>query len=204
MNINIKTFDEWALDGRDESMQKGHKKSVQKMFEYIEKKTNILNRPFSFMDLGCGNGWVVRKVKKNKNCIYAIGVDGAKNMIDKAKKENIGNFILEDIQNLKFKEKYDIIFSMETFYYFSNPKKIIDNINKNALNNKGICIIGIDHYIENKSTLDWDKEYNLDLNSKSILEWEELFKNSKFRNVKSFTVNKKENWNGTLIIVAEK
>ena len=80
----------------------------------------------------------------------------------------------------------------------------LDNINKNALNNKGICIIGIDHYIENKSTLDWDKEYNLDLNSKSILEWEELFKNSKFRNVKSFTVNKKENWNGTLIIVAEK
>ena len=41
MNINIKTFDEWALDGRDESMEKGHKKSVQKMFEYIEKKTNI-------------------------------------------------------------------------------------------------------------------------------------------------------------------
>ena len=146
----------------------------------------------------------IRKVKKNKNCIYATGVDGAKNMIDKAKKENIGNFILEDIQNLKFKEKYDIIFSMETFYYFSNPKKIIKNINENALNNKGICIIGIDHYIENESTLNWDEEYNLNLNSKSISEWEELFKNSKFRNVKSFTVNKKENWNGTLIIVAEK
>ena len=204
MNINIKTFNKWALDGRDKSMQNGHEKSVQRMFEYIEEKTNILNRPFSFMDLGCGNGWVVRKIKKNKNCIYATGVDGAKNMIDKAKKKNIGNFILEDIQNLKFKEKYDIIFSMETFYYFSNPKKIIKNINKNALNNKGICIIGIDHYIENESTLNWDKEYNLDLNSKSISEWVELFKNSKFKNVKSFTANKKESWNGTLIIVAEK
>ena len=34
MNININTFDKWALDGRDESMQKGHAKSVQKKRTY--------------------------------------------------------------------------------------------------------------------------------------------------------------------------
>ena len=27
-------------------------------------------------DIGCGNGWVVRKISKNKLCNLAVGVDG--------------------------------------------------------------------------------------------------------------------------------
>jgi len=204
LNINIETFNQWALDDRDKSMQDGHTESVEKMLKYIKTETNILNKKFSFIDLGCGNGWVVRKIKKNKNCIDVLGIDGSKNMINKAKNRGTENFILSDIQKFRFKKKYNIIFSMETFYYLSNPKEIIDNIIQNGLKRNGICIIGIDHYLENKSTLNWDKEYNLKLNSMSILEWKTLFKQSNFKKIKLFTVNKKENWNGTLIIAAQK
>ena len=31
--------------------------------------------------LGCGNGWVVRKVAKNPLCIRAVGIDGAEKII---------------------------------------------------------------------------------------------------------------------------
>ena len=56
MNKNIMTFDEWAILGKDEGMERGHHNSVEHMFEMIlkQKYTN-----YSVIDIGCGNGWVV-------------------------------------------------------------------------------------------------------------------------------------------------
>ena len=89
-----------------------------------------MKKQFKFLDLGCGNGWVVRKAAKNKFCNIAIGVDGALTMIEKAKKSSSGKekFINADIQSWNIKEKFDIIFSMETFYYFKNLNKVLYNM----------------------------------------------------------------------------
>ena len=48
-------FDAWALNGRDLSMEKGHSKAVNKFLRSID-----FTDSFSFLDVGCGNGWVVR------------------------------------------------------------------------------------------------------------------------------------------------
>ena len=37
------------------------------------------------MDVGFGNGWVVRKMAKYNKCSFAAGVDGSVHMIAKAK-----------------------------------------------------------------------------------------------------------------------
>ena len=66
MNINIKTFDEWAQDGRDEKMASNHSKSVKRILSIINEKTNKFKTPFSFLDLGCGNGWVYKRNYKKK------------------------------------------------------------------------------------------------------------------------------------------
>ena len=76
----IDIFSDWAVIGKDKGMEKNHAKSVQDMLEFAYK--NLKN--FSFIDAGCGNGWVVRKVSKNKECSDSIGVDGSSKMIDKA------------------------------------------------------------------------------------------------------------------------
>ena len=83
MNKNINTFNLWAEDNRDEKMQKNHTDSVNKMIDIIKNETNKLNKPFKFLDLGCGNGWVVRKLK-SLGARVAQGVDGASEMINKA------------------------------------------------------------------------------------------------------------------------
>ena len=75
---------------------------------------------------------------------------------------------------------------------------------KYYLNDKGILIIGIDHYLENKESLNWDKEYNLYTNTLSKDEWLNIFKNEHFSNIKLEVFNKKDNWGGTLIIFAQK
>ena len=46
-NINIKTFDDWALLDKDKVMEEGHKPSVNHMIDIIE---NLLNS--SDMDIG--------------------------------------------------------------------------------------------------------------------------------------------------------
>ena len=204
MNINIKTFDTWAIKDRDESMVAGHYPSVMMMLDLIKTHTSIMNKAFSFIDLGCGNGWVVREILKNNKCTKGFGIDGSENMIKKAKKHNMGTFGQYDIENYKFTEKFDIVFSMETFYYFNNPQMVIENIYNNALKDKGILIIGIDHYTENKTTLSWGDDYNLKLNTLSMTEWKEKFNLAGFSKITPETVNKKEKWNGTFIILAFK
>ena len=85
-NINIKTFNTWAIKGKDEGMERGHAPAVEKMFELIHHNTPVIDSTFKVLDLGCGNGWVVRKISQHPKCEIAMGVDGAKNMIEKAKK----------------------------------------------------------------------------------------------------------------------
>jgi hypothetical protein len=65
--------------------------------------------------------------------------------------------------------------------------------------------MGIDFYYENKTSHDWPEKTNVDtMTLLNIKQWEKLVINSGFKNVRSWTVGKKNNWNGTLIISATK
>jgi len=203
MNINIDTFNKWAEADRDISMENGHRRSVLDMFNILDRERKLEN-DFSFLDIGCGNGWVIRDILKNKNCFYALGIDGAQNMIQKAKKFNLGDFELTDIEKFKLTRKFDIIFSMETFYYFKHIDKLLDNIYDNGLNDNGIIIIGIDHYKENKESLSWGEDYNLNLTTLSIKEWVNLFNNASFKKVSHEISKQGNNSHGTLIIYGYK
>ena len=204
MNINIKTFNDWALKNKDVDMQEGHLNAVEYMLNLIDEESNILNEPFTFLDIGCGNGWVVRKVSKLKNCKLAEGVDGAPKMINKAESQDKQNsYYLKDIEDWIPDQKYDIIFSMEVFYYFKHPKKIINNF-INCLNDNGLLIIGIDHYAENIPSLNWDKEYNIETNTLSINEWKNLFATSDLDNVLHWQYGASKDWQGTLILLGNK
>ena len=204
MNINIETFNHWATLNKDESMERGHSSSVDEMFEILKKNTILLELPFSFIDIGCGNGWVIRRILENPLCNYALGIDGAKYMIKKADNYKIGNFIHTNIEDFKFKNKFDIIFSMETFYYLDKIDLVIKNIYNNGLKKNGSVIIGIDHYRENKSTLNWDKEYNLKIKTLSIQGWYNKFSKYNFSKLRTYQYGAKDNWMGTLIIYAQK
>ena len=203
MNININTFNKWAELGKDKSMAENHKSSVNKMFEIINKKSKF-NDSFNFLDLGCGNGWVIRKVMEYKNCTSATGLDGSENMINIANSYQIGNFHKKNIEQYTFKKKFDIIFSMETLYYIKNIDELLENIFLNGLNQGGLLIIGIDHYKENIPSLNWGNDYNLDINTFSINQWRKKIINSNFNNIELIQHDKKNNWEGTLIISAEK
>ena len=73
-------FDTWAQNGKAEKMEIEHGKNVTKFLNGIS-----FDKPFTFLDVGCGNGWVIRKIVGEKNCRIAVGIDKSKKMIIQAK-----------------------------------------------------------------------------------------------------------------------
>ena len=163
------------------------------------------NTEFTCIDAGCGNGWLVKYLSKINNCKKAIGVDGSSKMIAKAKKNSDNEFYCSDLLEWKPKNKVDVVFSMEVFYYFKKPEILIQHIYDNWIKNDGKLIMGIDHYYENEECHEWKKQINVDtMELIKIKEWKNFFKKSGFKNVKEYQFCPEKNWKGTLVIEGSK
>ena len=178
MNGVKKTFDKWAQNGRAELMENEHGNNVSKFLQKIS-----FNKPFTFLDVGCGNGWVVRKIAKENNCKKSIGIDISKKMIIQAKKK-LGNkkeeFFHTGIESWDYKGKFDFIFSMESIYYADSIEIALEKIYK-LLKPGGQFFCGTDFYTENKSTARWANIMKIQMHLHSEKEWREFFKNAGFQ-----------------------
>ena len=200
------TFDEWAKIGRSELMEKEHSKTVLKFLNSIR-----FEKPFSFLDVGCGNGWVVRKISQIQNCKKAVGIDKSQNMITKAKskkKSSKENYLRTDILSWKFKGKFDYIFSMESLYYSTPMESALKKIYR-LLKPGGEFFCGTDFYSDNKATTQWSKMLDISLDLRSKNQWKKLFEEigfeTKTKQVKDNSNRKK--WKrefGTLFIIGKK
>ncbi len=202
MNQVRKTFDKWAQNGRAELMEIEHGKNVSKFLESIS-----FDKPFTFLDVGCGNGWVVKKISKNNNCKKATGIDKSKKMIEQASKkmDNIKEeFIHTDIESWKYRGKFDFVFSMESLYYADSIEIALQKIYK-LLKPGGQLFCGTDFYTDNKATARLAGIMKIQMHLHSKKEWRQLFFNAGFevktKHVKDLKSRKK--WKrefGTLFI----
>ena len=191
-------FSEWAKQGRDEGMAKGHKSAVNQMLSIALKGRD----KFSFIDAGCGNGWVVRQVAKHPKCISAKGVDGSKEMIKKAAScDSINEYLCSDLESWCPKHSVDIVHSMEVIYYLNSPSAFLQKIYKNWLSKGGVLIVGLDFYYENPISHSWPEDCGIS-NMKLFTEndWVNCFIDAGFKKINSSRFEAKKNWGGTLII----
>lgn len=198
-------FGEWAVQGKDLGMEKGHAAAVQEMLDFALVERERMNKKFSFLDLGCGNGWVVRKVSKDSLCSHAHGIDGAKQMIENAKLNGQqDNYILADIENYQPNQKYDLIHSMEVLYYLKDPALIIQKVKDLWLNEAGRFIAGIDLYYENSDSHSWEEKVGTRMLMLKEKEWVEIFKQTGLKEVKTWRANSSDKWAGTLVLTGKK
>lgn len=200
------TFDKWAQNGRAELMEMEHGTNVSKFLESIS-----FDKPFTFLDIGCGNGWVIRKISVEKNCKKSIGIDKSKKMIiqsKKMKKSKKEEFIHTDIESMKYKGRFDFIFSMESLYYADSIETALEKIYK-LLKPGGQFFCGTDFYSNNKATARWAGIMKIQMHLHSKKEWREFFKKVGFivktKQVKDLENRKK--WKreyGTLFIIGTK
>ena len=110
-------FDEWAESGKDLGMETGHADAVEEMLEFSLKERSEIGEQFSFLDLGCGNGWATRNVYREPLCNRAVGVDGANKMIINARSRGLGeHYVHADLATYDPKETFDLsMLFLETF-----------------------------------------------------------------------------------------
>lgn len=201
-----KTFDEWAVNGRAELMEIEHGKNVSEFLDEIS-----FDKPFTFLDFGCGNGWVVRKISNQTNCKKAVGIDKSKKMIIQAKKKVANTkeiFIHTDIDSWKYRGKFNYIFSMESLYYVDSIEKTLQKIYK-LLIPGGVFFCGTDFYTDNKATARWAGVMKIRMHLHSEKEWKKFFENAGFdvktKHIKDLKSRKK--WKrefGTLFLIGIK
>jgi trans-aconitate methyltransferase len=191
-------FSDWAEIGRDQGMAKAHNPAVSEILSTVLAGRE---KSFSFIDAGCGNGWVVQKVREISQCESACGVDGAKAMIENARNiDPDGEYYLEDLLEWVPPKKADIVHSMEVFYYFKEPKVLTKHIVENWLNPGGTLVIGVDHYIGNPDSYSWSKDLNVHMSLLGELDWIDMFLESGLADCKSWRANSSDDFPGTLVV----
>lgn len=101
------------------------------------------SKVFSVLDLACGPGWT--SIMMAKLGLEVTGVDISKDMIEiarsNAKKENLKiNFIAEDIEKIKFKNKFDRVLIYDGLHHCPNEIKVLKNA-FNALKPGGTILL---------------------------------------------------------------
>ena len=205
MRIATEVFGEWADQGKDIGMEKGHALAVEDMISFAIQERVSLERNFTFLDLGCGNGWVVRKLENNPLCVRSVGIDGAKQMIQKAKNsDKKSEYLHENIDTYNSPEKFDLIHSMEVLYYLKNPALTLKNITDSWLNKGGRLIAGVDLYDENQESHSWEEKVGTKMMMLKEAEWIEIFSSAGLQEVESWRSNQRQDWAGTLVLTGKK
>jgi len=205
MRNATEVFGEWLEEGKDIGMQKGHAISVDEMTRFALKERSEIGSNFSFLDLGCGNGWVVRDIAKNNFCDRAVGIDGADQMIQAAiSRGGDEEYLTADINKYNSPTKYDLIHSMEVLYYLEDPANVVRKIASSWLNSGGRLIAGIDLYHENTDSHTWQEKVGTPMLMLKESAWIDIFKASGLKNINSWRANQSEDWAGTLILTGTK
>ncbi len=203
MKSAVEVFGQWAVSGRDERMAQGHGLAVEHMLSSI---LDPKGAPFTAIDAGCGNGWVVRLLRATPNCLHATGVDGATEMIEKARALDAdGEYVHADLMAWRPRDPVDLIHSMEVLYYFKDPAALVAHMTRHWLKAGGQLIVGLDHYRENTPSLNWAAENGIDfMTTLSESEWLQCFQDAGLVEVSAWRFNAKDDWAGTLVLTGQR
>ncbi len=202
----IRTFDEWATNGKDSGMEDSHGDVVQQVIDQM-----TITPGEKILDLGCGNGWATRILAQANIGVQAIGVDASPKMIARA----------DELHSLTIRARYDLggfekldfddedftrLFSMEAIYYATDLDAALAEVFR-VLKPGASADVLLDHYREHEASGTWPEECNVTTHWLAEAEWTAAFERAGFAAVAATRVHDRrgsENEAGTLWIHAEK
>jgi len=153
-------FDDWALAGRAEGMERGHGPYARRAFDLLP----VDAPPFRYLDVGCGNGYTVRWAAERLagRGGLAVGLDGSKEMVARAQTLSAGSdaqfihaaFPEHGRGDLLEPGSFDAIFSMEVFYYLPDLGAGLAEVAR-LLRPGGRFACVVDFYGENTASHGW-------------------------------------------------
>ena len=175
-------FNRWAEAGRGEGMEQDHLPITLPVLEKMQLATadNVL-------DVGCGAGWLSRRLAKLVPQGRVVGMDVSDEMIRHARRasadfENL-MFVTGEVEEIPWEPNFfsDAI-SVESSYYWPDPAAGIREMFR-VLKPGGSAWILINYYRDNPHCHQWGDLLAVKTHLLSAEEWSEFFRAAGFGNV---------------------
>jgi SAM-dependent methyltransferase len=172
-------FNRWALDGRGDSMERGHRPIGEQAIEQMGLASASVA-----LDIGCGNGWGARLMAGIANDGMVIGVDVSNEMIRIASDASRGFknsfFCVSGAGSLPFKNGcFTHAFSMESLYYYPVIEEALSEIARVMAKGSLFCAV-VDLFVENPPTHYWVEKLQVPVHLLSAADYARLFERAGF------------------------
>ncbi len=177
-------FNRWAQAGKGEEMEGSHLPIVLPALELMNLRPDD-----RVLDLGCGSGWLVRRLAGITPKGSVTGVDVSDEMIRRAQaaSANVPNaqFLRGTAEKLPAPANaFTKVISVESAYYWHDPARGLREILR-VLAPGGSVWVLINYYRDNPDCHQWEAHYKTPAHLLSAAEWQDLFANAGFRNVQA-------------------
>jgi len=175
-------FNRWAQAGRAERMEESHLPIVLPTLALMD-----LQPADRLLDLGCGSGWLVRRIAALVPNGLVVGIDVSDEMIRRAQ---LASDALPNAQFLHGTAEeipalagaFTKVLSVESAYYWPDPARALPEIFR-VLEPGGSAWILINYYRDNSDCHQWGPLYDIPTHLLSAAEWLGLFADAGFREV---------------------
>jgi ubiquinone/menaquinone biosynthesis C-methylase UbiE len=173
-------FNRWAQAGRGEEMEGNHLPIVLPMLELIGLKSTD-----RVLDLGCGSGWLVRRLAALLPGSSVVGIDVANEMVHRAQLASASvpnaRFIQGTAEDIPAPpEFFTKVISVESAYYWHSVKRGLSEIFR-VLAHGGSAWILINYYHDNPDCHQWAQDFKTPTSLLSAAEWQDQVKAAGFR-----------------------
>jgi ubiquinone/menaquinone biosynthesis C-methylase UbiE len=139
------------------------------------------------LDVGCGAGWLSRRLAKMVPQGRVVGMDISDEMIHHARRASVDFdnliFVTGEVAAIPWQPHFfSHVISVESSYYWPDPAAGIKDIFR-VLTEGGSASILINYYRDNPHSHQWGNLLAVSTHLKSAEEWAELFRAAGFKNV---------------------
>jgi SAM-dependent methyltransferase len=175
-------FNRWAEAGRGEGMEQDHLPITLPMLEKMR-----LTSTDNVLDVGCGSGWLSRRLAKLVPEGRAVGMDISDEMIRHARRDSVDfanlMFVTGEVAEIPWQPHFfSHAISVESSYYWPDPAAGIKELFR-VLRDGGSAWTLINYFRDNSHCHQWGELLAVPTHLLSAAEWTALFRNAGFTNV---------------------
>ncbi|MBJ9978115.1 class I SAM-dependent methyltransferase [Pseudomonas sp. S75] len=156
-------FDEWAVEDGAVDMAREHWARVEPVLSTIAVSDG------RYLEIGPGNGYALEYMARSKfssGHVCAVELSREMASISARRVQDLDNVVI-DIGSFQAWQapdgmKFELIFSMEVFYYFQDISAAIQKA-ADLLTPAGELIVMVDYYEESEASRDWSQELGVTL-----------------------------------------
>lgn len=156
-------FDEWAIEDGAVDMAREHWARVEPVLSALTPSEGW------YLEIGPGNGYALEYIARSKFAngrVRAVELSQEMANMSAARVQDLDNVSIDVGSFLNWHApkdvKFDLIFSMEVFYYFQDISAAIKKAS-GLLAPGGELIVMVDYYEESEESRDWSEELGVKL-----------------------------------------